>query len=71
VTCARLAAAVLASCACSSAWHVPEGHEARFREAQQVCRALTDADDGSLRAEAYERCLERRGWRHQRFYEGR
>jgi hypothetical protein len=53
----------------SAPWHVPAGQEARFAENRQVCRQLTDARDGSPVPERFATCMERRGWRHQRFYE--
>lgn len=66
---AALAAATLAAgCATSQApWHVPRGGEERFREANRVCRMLTD-DEGSLRAELFEACMKRRGWKRKNLF---
>jgi hypothetical protein len=53
----------------SPAWHIPKGSHERFREARKVCRQLTDDADGP-RPELFETCMERRGWRRERFYDG-
>jgi hypothetical protein len=70
----RLAAAVAAlgaaaACAGDAPWHVPRGEEARFREARQVCRQLTDDDGGELHAERFEACMERRGWSRENVFQ--
>lgn len=48
-------------------WHIPKGREGRFREANRVCHQLTDNDDGTAHRERFDGCMERRGWRRQRF----
>ncbi len=73
----RHAAALLAlltlAAACATGppnpWHVPKGREGRFREARKVCHQLTDLDDGSVDRERMDRCMHRRGWRRERWYD--
>jgi hypothetical protein len=67
---AALALALGTGCAGpATPWHVPRGEEARFREAERVCRQLTDDDGGVLSPERHEACMERRGWRHENLLE--
>ncbi len=51
----------------SRPWHVPKGREGRFREASQVCHQLTDRDDGTVERKRFDACMQRRGWRRQRW----
>jgi hypothetical protein len=62
---AAWALAASAACAGEAPWHVPRGEEARFREAERVCRQLTDGDGGVLHADRFEACMERRDWRRE------
>ena len=58
---------------CSSSpppWHVPRGEERRFRGTLETCHKLTDAQDGSTNPQAFERCMQNRGFRRARFYDG-
>lgn len=57
-------AALLAGCASdTAAWVVPSGSQERFERAKEACEMLTDGP------EAFDRCLKRRGWRRERWYE--
>ena len=53
----------------SDPWHVPKGQEGRFREARKICHQLTDNDDGTAVRERMDGCMERRGWRRERWYD--
>ena len=57
------------SCASNAGapWHIAKGREGRFREANRVCHQLTDGEDGRPIRERFEGCMERRGWRRERW----
>ena len=66
-----LAVAVVLVLGCvgsSSPWYIPKGAHDRFRQARKVCHELTDTADGPA-PELFDTCMERRGWRRERFYD--
>lgn len=48
-------------------WDVRPSERPRFEEVRRLCHALTD-EDGHTRPQAFERCMERRGFRRQAWW---
>jgi hypothetical protein len=63
-----VASALLVGLGCAGGqapWDVEAEDQARFREANRICRLLTDDRGGELAPERFEKCMERRGWERQ------
>ncbi|MDX1650044.1 MAG: hypothetical protein R3263_09350 [Myxococcota bacterium] len=43
-------------------WEVPPERRARFEETRRVCHVLTDGEQGGVRPQVFDRCMERRGF---------
>jgi hypothetical protein len=62
---AGLLAAGLAPLACASSprpWDVGPERQPRFEQTERTCHLLTDAEEGAVRPELFDRCMERRGF---------
>jgi hypothetical protein len=59
------AALGLAGCAGPRPWDVDPARQPRFEETRRLCHQLTDGEGGAYRAEPFEACMERRGFRRK------